>query len=121
MKVLKIIAFILTSFFLMTCQKRPFAHVELHGRVISIKTNQPLQAEIQLWVGGPSPGSKGTTEYGVSRTDANGDFDIKSNAQWNGIDYIVIIQPDSTIGHSPLFKHFQISRNQNLNLGTIAL
>ena len=121
MKTIKITSFILTSFLLVTCQKRPFAHVELHGRIVNAATNQPLQAKIQLWVGGSSPGSKGTSEYGITRTNGDGSFDIKSNAQWHGSDYTIIIFPDSSLKHSVISKSFQISRNQNLDVGTIGL
>ncbi|MGZ3903789.1 MAG: hypothetical protein ACXVC6_08845 [Bacteroidia bacterium] len=104
-----------------TCSKRPFAHVEIHGRVVNSKTNQPLQAEIQLWVGAGLPGNKGTSQYGSVHTGGDGAFDIKSKAQWSGNEYRLQIIPDSISTHASTSLPCEISRNQTLDVGTIKL
>ena len=119
MKRLKYILVILIFFW--SCQKRPFSHVEVHGRIVSTKTNQPLQAQIQLWTGAYPPGSKGSSEFGSTRTGGDGSFDIKSNAGWSSDDYYIEIIPDSISTHSSASRHFTITRNQNVDAGTISL
>lgn len=112
---------ILNSLLFTFCQKRPFAKIEVHGRIVNSKTNQPLQAQIQLWVGSGTPGEKGTTQFASTTTSGDGTFDIKTNAQWNGNDYHLQIIPDSISTHSSATEYFQASKNQNVDIGTIGL
>ena len=121
MKTLKFILFILSSMLFTTCAKRPFAHMEIHGRVVSAKTNQPLQARIELWVGSSAPGDDGTTLYGNTQTSGDGSFDIKSNAEWNGDNYSLLIIPDSINIYPAILKYYKITKHQNLDAGTIVL
>src|ERR1700758_5218671 len=79
-----------------SCQKRPFATVRITGRVLNFWGKTPMPSDIQLWVGSSTPGSKGTTNYGDFSTNPDGTFDIKSNAQWNGDDYTLLIVPDGS-------------------------
>ena len=119
-KIISVIV-IIPSLLFTFCDKRPFAHIEVHGRIANYKTNQPLQAQVQLWVGGGTPGEKGTTQYASTTTNGDGSFDIKTNAQWSGNSYKLQILPDSLSTHEPSIKEFNASRNQNVDVGTIGL
>lgn len=100
-----------------SCEKRPFATIEIQGRVINFWTKAPEPTEIQLWVGGAQPGEKGTTNYGNYSTNTDGTFDVKSNAEWNGTDYTLLFIPND--GSGPFTKDFSVNRNKNLNVGDI--
>jgi hypothetical protein len=103
--------------FLLFCAKRPFAHMGAQGKIVTAKTNQPLQAELQLWVGcDPSICGHGN-RYGNAHTNKDGTFEIKSNAQWNGNKYFLLIIPDSFF--SPKTVEFSASKKQNVDLGEI--
>ena len=98
--------------------------MEVHGRVVVLKTNQPLQATLNLWVGTQQAGAKGTTKIGVYHTNNDGTFDIKSHTQWGGNSYQIEIRPelyDSTITFGGGILEFPVSKNQNLDLGTIRM
>ena len=84
-----IVILVFCCFAFWCCNKRPFAHVEITGQVVNFWTKAPVPTGIKLWVGGASPGSKGTTYFGSYATNADGTFDIKSNAEWNGDNYML--------------------------------
>lgn len=100
------------------CEKRPFANIEITGRVINFWTKAPEPTQIQLWVGGASPGSKGTTQYGSCSTNADGTFDIKSNAEWNGDSYTLMFIPTNSNAIS-FYKSYTVSKNKTLDVGDI--
>jgi hypothetical protein len=104
-----------------SCDKRPFAQVELHGRGLDSINGPPFKGTVSLWVGASSPGSKGTTNYGTTHTNADGTFDIKSNAQWNGDEYVLEFIPGDPLLSSGGEKSFHVNKGQNLNVGDIIL
>lgn len=88
----------------------------VHGQIVNAKTNQPIQAELQLWVGCDPTYCGHGNNYGRTRTERNGTFEIKSNAQWNGNHYFLVIIPDSFIRKT---IDLDASKNQNVDLGLI--
>jgi hypothetical protein len=113
---------VLLGLLLCSCQKRPFAHMGVHGQILNTKTNQPVEADVELAVVCDPSTCGHSQSYGNTMSDENGNFEIKSNAQWNGKEYFLTIHYiDST--NSVHFKTLilQISKNQNLDLGEIRL
>jgi hypothetical protein len=102
------------------CNKRPFAHIEITGQVVNFWTKAPVSTGIKLWVGGSSPGSKGTTYFGSYATNADGTFDIKSNAEWNGDDYMLEGDSFSYI-NCTVPKHKIVDVGDILTTGSIVL
>lgn len=77
----------------------------------------PVSAQIGLYVGAAAAGgqlaSHGVINYGSWSTNSDGSFDIKSNAQWNGDDYTLLIVPDgSQINCS-------VGKNKSIDVGDI--
>ncbi|HTA61684.1 MAG TPA: hypothetical protein VK835_04485 [Bacteroidia bacterium] len=104
-----------------SCDKRPFAHVELYGSIVNARTNTALQgATVELWVGS-YPGDNGSTKFGSATTDSNGNFDIQSGAQWNGDDYSLLIISNNINASTSVTKQYHVTRHQKFNVGTIYL
>lgn len=85
--------------------------------MINFWTKAPEPTQIQLWVGGGQPGEKGTTEYGTYSTNADGTFDVKSNAQWNGTEYKLVFIPNDGSGY--FTKDYSLNKHQTLNVGDL--
>ena len=121
MKILKTpLLFIILLF--TACNKRPFAHIEVTGQIVSVRTGQPVQRRIQLWVGDQYAGSKGTFMFGDVSTGGAGFFDIKSHAQWNGNSYWLLLIPVDTLSDPQVrTMELQIKRGQKIDLGIISL
>jgi len=102
----------------LSCEKRPFATIEVKGRVLNFWSKSPITSSIALWVGSSTPGSKGTTNYGSYSTNSDGSFDIKSNAQWNGNNYTLVFVPSSSSGDA-FNEKYAVSKNQTLDIGDI--
>jgi hypothetical protein len=119
-KVNVILLLVIISFGISSCDKRPFANVELHGRVMNSATNAPLAADIQLWTGSP-PGNKSSTKFGSTSAYSDGTFDIKSKAGWNSDEYylLFILKTNVNGAGSALTKKYTIPKNHNLNVGDI--
>jgi hypothetical protein len=117
---LKILTILLLAASFSACDKRPFAFLEIHGRIISAKKNQPVQATIFLSTGAP-PGNKGWKDFGNTHTNSDGSFDIKSNEGWSSDYYHIEIMPDSFRIYPGQSRDFTITRNQNVDAGTIGL
>jgi len=100
------------------CNKRPFATIEITGRVLNSWTKAPMPCQVNLWVGGATPGSKGTTNYGNFTTNADGAFDVKSNAEWNGNDYTLQIIPTNLGGYS-FNENYTVNKNKSIDVGDI--
>jgi hypothetical protein len=112
--------FILACFILTNCDKRPFAHIELHGRVLDSKTSAPVQATVTLWTG-ETPHSKGSTSFGSVSTNSDGTFDIKSKAGWNSNDYYLEVVNSTSTGASSTYMKYTVNKNQNIDVGIISL
>lgn len=110
---------ILTGLLSGSCQKRPFARIEVHGRLINGQTSQPIQGQVSLWVGGEPPGSNGTVSYGETDIAADGTFDIKSKAQWSGNKYWLHIVGSGFNSDGDI--EIAASKNKNTDLGNIKL
>lgn len=116
-----ILIVLITSFFFAFCQKRPFAKIEAHGRIMDSLTMAPLSnAEVSLWVG-VSPGSKGSSSYAHDRSNSNGTFSLKSKAQWNGNEYKIQVIYSTSSRVSSRLIHCTITKRQTLDVGEIWL
>ena len=102
----------------MSCKKRPFANVELHGRIMNSSTNTPLQATLELYHGA-RPGENHSIRFADASTNADGTFDIKSKAGWNSDDYYLLIKTTVNGFFSVQAIKYHVSRNQNLDVGNI--
>lgn len=113
---------VLSGLLLFSCQKRPFAHMGVHGQILNINTNRPVEAEVELAVVCDPVTCGHSQRYGNTKSDENGNFEIKSNAQWNGNKYfLTIYYIDSTSSTHLKTLTLEVSKNQNLNLGEIRL
>jgi hypothetical protein len=120
MKTLKILTVLLFGVLFTACDKRPFAFLEIHGRIVSAAKNQPIQATIFLSTGAP-PGNKGWKDFGTTHTNSDGSFDIQSNEGWNSDYYHIEIMADSFRIYPGASRDFSITRDQNVDAGTIGL
>ena len=102
------------SLFLFNCGKRPFATIEIKGRVLNFWDKTPVPCEIRLFV----HSSRDPINFGNSNTNTDGTFDLKSNAQWDGNNYILDFIPTSGL-FSSFERFYSINRNQSINLGDI--
>ena len=108
------------SLLLFNCEKRPFATIEIKGRVLNYwDKSSAVPSQIQLWVGGARPGDKGTTNYGNYYTNADGSFDIKSNAQWEGTGYKLRIVPNADGGNNLVDASCSVPINKSIDIGDI--
>ncbi len=83
--------------------------------MVNFWDKSPASAQIALWVGGGQPGEKGTTQFGTYSTNADGSFNIKSNAQWNGDDYkLVVSSGNNTTGAS-----CTVAKHKSVDVGDI--
>jgi hypothetical protein len=111
---------VICMLFLCSCDKRPFANIELHGRVMNSTTNIPLQATIQLWTG-THPGDNGSTKFGDTSTNSDGTFDIKSKAGWNSDNYYLVIITSINGAGTGIIKEYHVNKHQNLDVGDISI
>jgi hypothetical protein len=109
---------IVISFGFSFCNKRPFAHIEIHGRVVNYVTKAPVPSTISVYTG-QRPGSKGSTFFGSTSTNSDGSFDFKSHAGWNSNDYYLEVHPAINSGNNSRELLCTVNKNQNLDVGDI--
>lgn len=107
------------------CNKRPFARVQISGKIINASNNLPVNdANISCWAGcDPAVACGEGNNFGEAKTNQDGTFTIKSKAQWNGNLYILQIFFFDSTTHSTHGERLKIhvSKNTKLDLGDIKL
>lgn len=96
------------------CNKRPFAHVEVSGRVLNDSTKLPLPATISLW-GNDQAGTKAGIFLGQIGTNGDGTFDLNVQAVWSNAYWLYV---DGSY-HKSAVLQVSLKDNHNVNVGNI--